>query len=343
MSLKGYLKDNYRQIIFFTAMTAIVNLILISSMDLNKSISDILYMNLLLFIMEGIFLAIGYGKRRDTYKDLIDALGKEDNLDSYIPKGDSLEEKLIGDIIEFKNKEKLVEIEKLKENLEEINDYIIKWIHEIKIPISICELIADKIEDEGQYDLSKQLREETERINFLVNQVLYISRASGYFEDFIVEEVNLGDPVKSVIKNNMNSFLAKKIEVEITGVDYNIFTDSKWSYYIIEQIISNACKYVDIHGRILIRGKETDESIVLTIKDNGIGIPPKDLGRIFNRGFTGDNGRKTKKSTGMGLYVSKKVAAKLNLDIDVSSKISSYTEFRLTFYKISDYFNVTKM
>jgi len=94
--------------------------------------------------------------------------------------------------------------------LEEINDYITKWVHEIKIPLSVCELIADKLEDEGQYDLSKELIQETERMNFLVNQVLHMSRASSYSQDFIVEEVNLSSLVKNVVKNNMNLFISKK-------------------------------------------------------------------------------------------------------------------------------------
>ncbi|SJZ74856.1 Histidine kinase-, DNA gyrase B-, and HSP90-like ATPase [Garciella nitratireducens DSM 15102] len=109
----------------------------------------------------------------------------------------------------------------------------------------------------------------------------------------------------------------------------------------MEQVINNACKYVDIHGKIEIFAMETNESVILSIKDNGIGIPAKDINRIFDRGFTGDNGRKTRKSTGMGLYISKKVADKLNINIEVFSQVSKFTEFRIIFYKLSDYLNVT--
>lgn len=227
--------------------------------------------------------------------------------------------------------------------MEEINDYITKWVHEIKIPLSVCELIADKLEDEGQYDLSKELIQETERMNFLVNQVLHMSRASSYSQDFIVEEVNLSSLVKNVVKNNMNLFISKKIELEMGNLDFNIFTDKKWAYYVIEQIVNNACKYVDVHGKIKIQGEENDESVILTIWDNGMGIPEKDIDRIFDRGFTGENGRKTTKSTGMGLYICKKVADQLNFNIEVSSEVSKYTEFKIIFYKLSDYLKVTKM
>lgn len=343
MSLFKYIKDSKRPILFFFLTILTIDLILITSTDLDKSLLDILYMNLLLLSISVIFLVISYIKWRNTYKDLKKALDFEKNIDSVSPKGNKLEQMLIRDVINIKNREKLKETKELKDNLEEINDYIVKWVHEIKIPLSVCELISDRIEEKGDYDLSKELRQELERINFLVNQVLHISRASSYSHDLVVEEVNLSTLVKSVIKNNMNSLIAKKIELEIGNLDFKIFSDRKWVYYVIEQIINNACKYVDVNGKIEIKGQETDECVVLFIKDNGIGIPAKDIDRIFDRGFTGENGRKTGKSTGMGLYICKKIADKLNFNIEVSSQVGKYTEFKIYFYKLSDYLRVTKM
>ena len=341
MSLFKYLKDSFSTILCFLLMILVINLILISSADLNKSILDIFYMNMLLFSIFIGFLIIGYIRWKNTYKRLENGLNAQERIDTYLPEGERLEQLLMRKIIELKNKEKLEEVKVLKESLEEVNDYITKWVHEIKIPISVCELIADRIEDEGLYDISKELRQEVERTNFLINQILYISRASSYSQNFIIEEINLGTLVKNIIKNNINSFLSKKIEVEIRNLDFNIFTDSKWTYYILEQIINNACKYVDINGKIEISAMENSESVILFIRDNGMGISPKDINRIFDRGFTGDNGRKTRKSTGMGLYICKTIADKLNINIEVSSEVSKYTEFRIIFYKLSDYLNVT--
>ena len=341
MSLFKYLKDSLRTISCFLLIILIINLILITSTDLDKSILDIFYMNMLLFLIFIGFLIIDYIGWKSTYKGIENALNAHEKIDTYLPEGEKLEQLLMRKIIDFKNEEKLEEIKVLKESLEEVNDYTTKWVHEIKVPISVCELIADKMEDEGLYDTSKELRQEIERINFLINQVLYTSRASTYSQDFIVEEVNLGTLVKSIIKNNVNSFLSKKIEVEIGDLDFNIFTDSKWVCYVLEQIINNACKYVDINGEIEISAMENSESVILFIRDNGMGISAKDINRIFDRGFTGDNGRKTRKSTGMGLYICKKVADKLNINIEVSSQVSKFTEFRIIFYKLSDYLNVT--
>ena len=320
MSFFKYLKDSFWTILHFIVIILIINLILISSSSLNKSISDIIYMNILMFSISLIFLIIAYIKWRNTYKDIRKALCNKEDIDRYLPNGNKLEQVLIREIVDFKNEEKTIETSELKEDLQEIHDYITKWVHEIKIPLSVCELIADKIEEEELYDISMELRQELERINFLSNQVLYTSRASSYSEDFIIEEVKLDGLVKSVVKNNINTFLSKKIEVVIDNLEYSVFTDSKWTFYILDQIINNACKYVDIHGEIVISAIEDDESVILSIVDNGMGIAKKDIGRIFDRGFTGDNGRKTSKSTGMGLYICRKVANKLNIKIEVLSQ-----------------------
>ncbi|WP_416198638.1 MAG: histidine kinase [Sporanaerobacter sp.] len=343
MSFFKYLKDSLWTILYFIVIILIINLILISSTALDKSLSDILYMNILIFSISLIFLLIDYIKWRNSYSGLRKALCNKEDIDRLLPNGEKLEQVLIREIIAFKNDEKLKKTNELINDLEEINDYITRWVHEIKIPLSVCELIADKIEEEELYDISEELRGELERINFLTNQVLYTSRASNYSEDFAIEEINLYTLVKSVIKNNMNSFISKKIEVEMDNLDFNVFLDIKWTFYVLDQIINNACKYTDVHGKIKIFAREDEESIKLFIKDNGMGISPKDIERIFDKGFTGDNGRKTTKSTGMGLYICKKIANKLNFNIEVSSQVSQYTEFKITFYKIADYFNVTKM
>lgn len=343
MSPIKYIIDRLYTILCFFSILLIIDLILISSTSINKTITDILYMNFLTLLITATFYIIDYRKYKKTYGDFVKALNSKTDIDGFFSKTVTLEEKLIKKSIVLKNEEKLAALKKLKESIEEINDYITKWVHEIKIPLSILELLADKAEEEGANEIAKELRQETERINFLVNQVLYISRASSFSEDFTIEETRLDTIVKSVIKSNMNSFISKDIEITMGDLAFNIFTDSKWAYYVLEQIINNACKYVDIGGKIEISAKEDDESIILSIRDNGMGIPNKDIDRIFERGFIGENGRKTAKSTGMGLYISKKIADKLRLGLEVSSQTSEYTEFKVFFYKINDFFNVTKM
>lgn len=132
-------------------------------------------------------------------------------------------------------------------------DYITKWIHEVKTPLSVCELILDKMEET---DISEQLRLEIDRIRFLVNQVLYISRTSNFSEDFQPCEINVGKIVRDVIKENMSFFIRKKINLNLGNVNFHVITDRKWISYIIDQIINNGCRYVYEGRKIDVWGEE---------------------------------------------------------------------------------------
>jgi len=140
---------------------------LAGSTDLDKSLLDIIYLNILLFSVAIVFLFRGYIKWRKAYKDLHKAIELKKRIDDYVPEGEKAEQILIRKIIALKNQEKVGETRELREDLKEINDYITKWVHEIKIPLSVCEIMADRIEEEELYDLAAELRKEIERMNFL--------------------------------------------------------------------------------------------------------------------------------------------------------------------------------
>ncbi|WP_406542338.1 sensor histidine kinase [Clostridium ljungdahlii] len=264
------------------------------------------------------------------------------SVDLLIAKDDVFEAKLIKDTIKLKNKELYENVNELKEELDELNEYITKWVHEIKIPISVCELILDKLEDtvDTNSDIPESLRGELARIKFLVEQVLYAGRASSYSQDLLINEVNIKQVVNEAVKKNAFFFISKKIDLRLKKLEFNVLTDKKWLSYILEQVLNNACKYVGENGIVEIYCEEDEKTIRLCVRDNGIGILPKDISRVFDKGYTGSNGRKNGKSTGMGLYFSKKMAEKLNHDIKAVSQAGNYTEFIITFYKLSDYFKV---
>lgn len=345
--MMDYLKDSFLKILYFISMFALVNIVIITSRPINADIYDVAYMDVLMAAVSAIFFYIDYAKWKHNYCKIREALNHGKNFDEYIlDTDDSFEVSLIRDIVKAKNSNTEDEVAKVKEKLDEVNDYITKWVHEIKIPISVCELIADKIEEfdeNGSSNVSEELRVEIEKIRFLINQVLYTSRTSSFSEDLQVKEVNLESVIKGVLRQNSVLFIYRDIEVHVDNVDYNVMTDEKWISYIIDQIINNACKYVDRGGKVDIHCTEDEKSIKFFIRDNGQGICPKDIGRIFDRGFTGTSGRRTCKSTGMGLYLSKKAANKLSHELTVKSEEGKYTEFMIRFYKLSDYFNVTQM
>ncbi|MCH5138740.1 sensor histidine kinase [Clostridiaceae bacterium UIB06] len=342
MSFKVYLKKSIWSIIHFAIVILIANLVLISSTEISKSLNDIIYMNALIFFISMFFLVFRYKAWKACYEEFYKELIKGKNIDLAIPKMDIFETKLIKDTIKLKNKNFYENNHKLKEQLDDLNEYITKWVHEIKIPISVCELIADRLEDNIEIDshIPENLRAELARIKFLIEQVLYAGRASSYSEDLLINEVNIKQVVNEAVRKNSFFFISKRIDLKLGDMHFNVFTDKKWISYILEQILNNACKYVDENGVVEICCVEEEKLIKLSIKDNGVGILPQDINRVFDKGFTGSNGRKNGKSTGMGLYFSRKMAEKLNHDIKVTSEVGKYTEFTVVFYKISDYFNM---
>lgn len=347
MNMLRYLKDSMGKIAYFIILIFIMNLVLAGSGTISESISDIVYLNVLLFFISLCCFVYGYFRWKARYHTLKSALDREEPVDFLLPHEDNLESELIRDIVSLKNREVYDRTKELKNRLDEINDYITMWVHEIKIPISVCEIIADRIgEDMSPRHSNKNsegLRMELERIKFLINQVLYASRASSYSEDLQVAETSLEKVVRDAVKRNSSFFISKNIGLRLDNLNYSVMTDKKWIAYILDQILNNACKYVNNDGIIEIKALEDEKSVKLCIRDNGIGIAPKDINRIFDRGFTGDNGRRGSKSTGMGMYFSKKMADKLGHDITAASQEGRWTEFTIVFYKIHDYFNVTKM
>ncbi|WP_202708214.1 sensor histidine kinase [Sporosalibacterium faouarense] len=347
MNLIKYLINSRWKIVYFIMILLIIDTILAVSSTLNQSINDILYLDLLLFIFSLIFFFWGYLSWKNSYKDYVKAIEKNHNLEHIIPSGNSFEIQLIKDLIEFKNKELEKETKGLQYSLKEINEYITMWVHEIKIPISVCELISDRLQDGIPSDevssTSRDIQMELERIKFLIDQILYASRASNYSEDLFIEEINLENIIKPTIKKNASFFISKNISIDIHNTNFHVMTDKKWISYILQQLFNNSYKYLHNNGKIEVYAKEDDKSIKLMIKDNGIGIQRKDINRIFDKGFTGDNGRHHAKSTGMGLYYSKTMIDKLGHEIFVNSVPNSFTEFTIVFYKLSDYLNVTEM
>ncbi|MBW9148608.1 sensor histidine kinase [Clostridium sp. CM028] len=339
MTIMTYIKNSALKILYFICILFTINLILLSSNPIDAQFTDIAYMDFLLLFISLIFTFIDYKRWAYSYKGICEAINNKDKVDTRLPSSSYyFEVQLIKDIVKLKNVEMEEKVQEVKSDLDEMNDYITKWVHEIKIPVSVCELIAGKIEE---ITMSEQLILEFNRINFLINQVLYTSRSSSYSEDLQINEINIETLIKKVVRRNATLFISKNISLELGNINYTVTTDEKWLSYIVDQLINNACKYVPNDGKITICVNEESKVIVLHVKDNGIGIKEKDIKRIFDRGFTGENGRILAKSTGMGLYLSKKMAHKLSHNIYVKSEEEKGTEFSVCFYKLSDYAKVT--
>lgn len=341
MSLIRFIKEKNINIIFSIALLIVINIYLISINSFNGRASDLIYLDFIIIAIYLMWIYTAYFNWKKQYYDLYKSILDKNDISIEDVKESSLEEEIIYKVTDNKDKKYDFKTKEYEEKLSDMEEYISKWVHEIKLPITALNIIS---EDIGDYTVASSVKNETEKINFLVNSIIYGSRATVASEDIFIKEENLGDIVKKSIKNNSFFLIKNKIEVVARNLNYNVYTDGKWIIYVIDQLINNAIKYSKEDGKIEFYAEDNKDYIKLNIKDNGIGIAKEDIDRIFNKGFTGSNGRnKVYKSTGMGLYFTKKVLNKLEQEVTVESIKGEYTLFNIYFYKISDYLKVTKM
>jgi Signal transduction histidine kinase len=212
----------------------------------------------------------------------------------------------------------------------EYYDFIISWFHEIKTPISVLRLMQ-------QTEIDPQsLNEELSRIEHYVDQALYYAKLDSFNQDYEIVNCDLEPLVKDIIKAHSKAFISKRIRVQLELPPTIVQSDSKWLLFIINQITTNSLQYTGEHGEISVKAMSTPDEKLLILRDNGIGIDAKDLPRIFNRGFTGMNGRTHAKSTGMGLYLAQELSKKLGHYITCESAPGEGTEFTIHFPKHHD-------
>lgn len=308
-----------------------INCVLYSSASIGKSFEDIMYMDVLIMLTMGVTFICGFIKERSKYNHVING-----NNELY-ERTEDFHLSVLSNMLETQKSEYLKVEKNLKNSINNFEDYITKWVHDIKINIATIYLLL-----ENQDDMEKVLRK-VKQMEFSVNQVLYVTRANNYNLDIKSEETFIKDELRNAIRENAEFFMSKNIEITMDIKEFNIISDKKWIQYIFSQIINNSSKYTAENGKVHIFSEEDKKAYYVHIKDNGIGIPKEDISRIFNKGFTGRNGRTGTKSTGIGLYYAKNMCSKLNIDLKVKSEEGKYTEFILAFYKLSDYFNVTPM
>lgn len=217
-------------------------------------------------------------------------------------------------------------------------DYMTSWFHEIKTPISVSRLI---IENEKENPVLNSIEEEVDKIEGYVEQALYFVRADDFNQDYFIVPVDLDVVIRSIIKQNAKIFIQKKIKLTLEVESKEILTDQKWLAYIVAQILSNALKYTSPQGEVNISSEEDEIERRLIIKDNGIGVEQADIQRVFDKGFTGMNGRSHGGSTGMGLYLAKRLANKLGHSITITSEKNHFTVVTIHFPKLHDYFAIT--
>lgn len=276
-----------------------------------------------------------YIAKRDFYDNLLgifDKLDRKNLIAEMIPRPSFKEGIILYDVVKGCSKAMLEEINKYKYMQEEYREYIELWVHEIKTPIASSRLIAQNSRNEAMDSIS----EEIDSIEGFVEQSLFYSRSNTVEKDYIIKETNLQELCFNVLRKDSKLFIHNGISVQTDNLDKIIFSDAKWLEFILNQIFTNSVKYLNKSVKwVKISAQEKENSIVLSVEDNGIGIKESEVPRIFDKGFTGTNGRKNQRSTGMGLYICKKLCDKLGLAISVNSEFGVGTIISIVFPKSS--------
>ena len=177
-----------------------------------------------------------------------------------------------------------------------------------------------------------KLSYEIKKIEEYIEQVLYYSRSNNVSKDYIIKEISLTTLVRNAIKRNSRDFISRKISIDMEAVEGTVYGDAKWLEFILNQVIGNSIKYIrEKGGKIKVYAVKNENNIALTVEDNGIGIIDNDINRVFEKGFTGENGRKFGRSTGIGLYLCKKLSDQLGLGLNLTSKIGEGTKVSIIF------------
>ena len=326
MKLSTYLKDKLYAFLIFTIYIIILILFLIA---LKLTSSIIIFITAFTVAVFFIILFYDYFRKRKFYEELLDklySLDKKYLLIEMLLEPNFLEGKILYDVLDEVNKNEHDLISKLKNKQEDFKEYIELWIHEVKLPLASLTLINRK---------DKNTLRELKRIEDDVEQILYYVRCENANNDYLIKEWNLDTIIKNVALRNKDDLLALDIDFKVDNCNLKVLTDSKWLEFIINQIVSNSIKYKkDKDSIIEITGEDYDNYVTITIYDNGKGISKSDLPRVFNKTFTGNNGRTlSSKSTGMGLYLCKELCNKLGHKIEIDSKVNEYTKVIITIYK----------
>ena len=334
MRFKDYIKD--RLLLIVLLLLAILS---IETLLLAYQILPIIriYIAVILILVVCVAMGIEYYKKKSFYNKLkedLDELNEKYLISEIINTPNFTEGKILKEVILETGKSMLENVNIYKNIQEDYKEYIELWIHEIKIPIATSKLIIEN----NKSNVTRSIDEELNKIDNYTEQALYYARSNDANKDYIITKTSLKEIVNMAILKNKTNLLNNKVTVDLNdNINKEVYTDSKWAVFILNQIIQNSIKYAkEEDKRIEIFSEEKKEKVILYIKDNGIGIKKGEITRVFDKGFTGENGRLIgKKSTGIGLYLCKKLCDKLGLGIELNSEKNVGTEARIVFPKNS--------
>ena len=331
MSKKEYLKDKRLYLIIGMTIYLVILLVLLAfkvNIEATLAITFTYFIGLITIFM------VDYIRKKTFYNNFkckLDSLDQKYLIVEMLQDAYFLEGRILTDALYEIDKSMIEKINEYKMQVKDFKEYVELWIHEVKLPVASLTLMVHNQKGEQ----SKKLLSQLTRLDNYLEQILYYVRSENAEKDYLITKVNLSKVISNVALKNKDILLAKGIDFVVSDVDIEVLTDSKWLEFIINQIVDNSIKYSkEKNAYIKIVAKEESKVIGLIIYDNGKGISKSDLPRVFDKTFTGTNGRsESAKSTGMGLYLCRELCNKLGHKIQIISEEGKYTKVTILFDK----------
>lgn len=267
-------------------------------------------------LLTGLFLT--YWKRKRQMQKLLDIAGQLSErylISEVMELPEQAEDQVYYQLLKMAGKSMLEQIGEVRRERLEYKEYIEQWIHEIKTPITAMKLLCEN----HRTDWTKELLLELEKTNRFTEQALYYARSEHTEKDYSVREMSLSQVVHQAIADNKYLLLQSGVRLEVEEMEDTVYSDEKWVRFILNQLIANVVKYRSGQPVLRFSTRRQQNQVILVVEDNGIGISPADLPRVFEKGFTGQNGRMVQQSTGIGLYLCKRLCDKLGIGIAAES------------------------
>ncbi len=299
------------------------------------------------------WLLVTYLQRRKFFleaRQILDNIDQRYLLGELLPDSYHLEDRLYREMLRRSNKSCIERIRQIEDEQKDYREYIESWVHEIKAPITGIALLCSNRRDalkvgRSAASLSGQnpvdgadyltIDMENRKIENYVDMVLYYARSDQVYKDYLIRETSLETIVCQVLEKNHLLLIQNQAQAHVDCPD-SVYTDEKWIAFILNQILLNSVKYRRENLRLDIRTMREESGVILVFEDNGIGIREEELPRIFEKGFTGSNGRDNQRSTGMGLYLCRKLCERLGISFYAKSQYGAGTKLYLAF-PVSNY------
>lgn len=281
----------------------------------------------LLLLAAGLFIPYRQRKKQlDKWLDLAEQLEERYLLAEVLPASDRADDQVFFQLLKLAERSMLEQVGISRRQRQAYQDDIEQWVHEVKTPLTAIGLLCEN----NRSPFTRDLLVETEKLNRLTEQVLYLARSEHPEKDYTVREISLSDVIHQAVADNKYLLRQNHVTVEVPEMSETIYSDDKWLRFILDQLIVNAVKYRSEKPLLRFTARREAGMVLLSVEDNGLGIAESDLPRIFEKGFTGQNGRRTASATGMGLYLCRQLCAKLDIGLS-ARRLPEGTCFELAF------------